>query len=318
MKKLTAMLLMICLLLTLASCGKKDEAETGVPARTFATETDMVTMTVTVQDGSFAMELLSKEPAFTGEAARREDGTYILERLEGVAGAVTLVPFRDGYYKVTAAEMVDSSLLASVLMKLNGEHSYSAHTYGKMQFSFMTEENRKILRMENSGTVMEIWNEGTAFTGYLGMGGTYNLRDRGETKLLDLEFSLLNSVSNALLRAPDAMNGSGSGTLTGDKLDITLFGDDISMSRMAENTYFGMLDGTEVILRLKADGVVELLMGGDSAIGDVRFTCVPGEKLEVITDEMVMFSFQVEGNTLTINSDQDTDGMLPLTLTEVK
>ena len=88
------------------------------------------------------------------------------------------------------------------------------------------------------------------------------------------------------------------------------------MSRMAENTYFGMLDGEEVILRLKEDGAAEMLSADDSE--DIRFTCVPGEKLEVITDEMVMFSFQVEGNTLTINSDQDTDGMLPLTLTEVK
>ena len=58
MKKLTAMLLMICLLLTLASCGKKDEAETGVPARTFASETDMAMMMVTVQGGGFTMENL--------------------------------------------------------------------------------------------------------------------------------------------------------------------------------------------------------------------------------------------------------------------
>ena len=304
MKKLTAMLLTICLLLTLASCGKKDEAETGVPARTFETETGVSTLMVTVKGGEFAMENMGKEPVFTGEATRRDDGTYILEPLRG-AGGVTLTPFRDGYYKVIAAEMVDSSLLASALIKLNGEHSFSAHNYMKMSISFMAEENRKILRLENQGMVMEVWNEGTAFTGYQVARGNYNLRDRGETKLLDL---------NVTWGGYDTTTGSG--MLTGDKLEITLDGEAVSMSRMAENTYFGMLDGEEVILRLKDDGAAEMLSADDSE--DVRFTCVPGEKLEVISDEMVMFSFQVEGDTLTINSDQESDGVLPLVLAEVK
>ena len=173
-------------------------------------------------------------------------------------------------------------------------------------YSFLTEGERKILRLENLGMVMEIWNEGTAFTGYQVARGTYNLRDRGETKLLDLNVSWGGYDTT-----------TGSGRLTGDKLEITLDGDAVSMSRMAENTYFGMLDGEEVILRLKADGVAELLMGGDSAIGDVRFACVPGEKLEVMISGITL-SFQAEGDRLVFDSDEDSDGMLPLTLTEVK
>ena len=47
MKKLTAILLMVCLLLTLASCGKKDEADAGVKARTFEGEMEWATIKAT-------------------------------------------------------------------------------------------------------------------------------------------------------------------------------------------------------------------------------------------------------------------------------
>ena len=302
MKKLTAILLMVCLLLTLASCGKKDEAETGVPARTFATETDVSTLMVTVQGGNFIMEQVRQEPSLAGEVTRLEDGTYILEGVEQ-AGPMTLTPFRNGYYKPTDAEGREDT--SNVLVRLDGGHSFSAHGYMTCTYSFLTEGERRILRMENLGMVMEVWNEGTAFTGYQVARGTYNLRDRGETKLLDLNVSWGGYDTTI-----------GSGMLMGDKLEITLDGEAVSMSRMAENTYFGMLDGEEVILRLKEDGMAEMLSADESE--DVRFTCVPGEKLEVISDEMVMFSFQVEGNTLTINSDQESNGVLPLVLTEVK
>lgn len=298
MKKLTAMLMLICLLLTLASCGKKENADAGVKARTFATETDMSTMTVTVQGGEFAMENMGKEPIVIGKVIRLENDAYRLEGMEFL-GEVTLHPFRDGFHRIAGEYPFGA------LVKLEGEDSYAAYGYSHLVLAYRTEGERKILRLENQGMVMEVWNEGAAFTGYQVARGNYNLRDRGEIKLLDLNVSWGGYDTT-----------TGSGMLTGDKLEITLDGEAVSMSRMAENTYFGMLDGEEVILRLKANGAAEMLSADDSE--DIRFTCVPGEKLEVIADDMVMMSFQVEDDKLTINSDQDTDGMLPLTLTEVK
>lgn len=299
MKKLTAMLLMICLLLTLASCGKKEDADAGVKARTFEGEMDWATIKATVQGGIFALEAMSKEPEVTGKATRLEDGTYLLEGLEDL-GEVTLHPFRDGFYRI------ETEYPLNALVKLEGEDAYAVYGYTNNALVYSTEGERKILRMEtkmgNQTIVGELWNEGTTLMGYEVACGTYNLRDRGETKLLDLNVSWGGYDTT-----------TGSGRLTGDKLEITLDGEAVSMSRMAENTYFGMLDGEEVILRLKTDGVAEMLVANDDIVNGC-FTCVPGEKLELIMDDEGQESWVVEGDTLTMTADDGES----LTLTEVK
>ena len=132
MKKLTAMLLTICLLLMMASCGKKDEADAGVKARTFEGEMDWATIKATVQGGIFALEAMSKEPEVTGKATRLEDGTYLLEGLEYL-GEVTLHPFRDGFYRIEAEYPLNA------LVKLEGEDAYAVYGYTNNALVYSTE-----------------------------------------------------------------------------------------------------------------------------------------------------------------------------------
>lgn len=306
MKKVLTWLLLACMLLTLASCGSDEETVDAaeVKARVFHGEVEGTEMWVTVKDNEFKMEAVNVGNPDSGTITVDDDGVYYLDVT--TLGSFRVTPWKGDYMKPTMVkddERYGDMMEKSMVIKISDDNRYTLYTYALQDFSYSTEGDRKIVTLSTAyGENAEMWAEGTMATGYLKLVGAYNLRDRGETKLIDLSFSL---------GGYDVTTGSG--TMTGDKLTLTLDGENVNMSKMGDNMYFGLFDGQETILRLKADGVAELLMAARTDTGSI--TCEPGKSLEMKMDDRVLYGFSIEGETLRIYGDGQDEAVI---LNEVK
>lgn len=295
MKKVMVWLLLACMLLTLASCGSDEESTETSEAkdRVFHGKVEGTEVWVTVRDGVFTLESVNMDnPRGSGSITIDGNGVYYLDTY--LIGGFRVTPWKDDYKKSTMVnenEQYGDIMEKERVLKISADNRYTMYDYSVQGFSYSTEGERKIVTLSTAyGETAEMWVEGTMATGYAKAVGTYNLRDRGETKLIDLSFSWGgNDVT------------TGSGTLTGDKLTLTMDGENVSMSRMSDNVYFGQFDGQETILRLKADGVAELLMADETDAGSI--TCEPGKSLEMKMDDRVLLGFSIEGETLRMYGD---------------
>lgn len=294
MKKVLTWLLLACMLLTLASCGSDEETVDAaeVKARVFHGEVEGTEMWVTVRDGAFVIEGVDAANPKSGTIFAGDDGVYYLDVT--TLGGFRVTPWKGDYMKSTMVkddEQYGDMMENGKVIKISDDNRYTLYNYALRGFSYSVEGDRKIVVLSTAtGDTAEMWVEGTMATGYAKAVGTYNLRDRGETKLIDLRFSWGGTDTT-----------TGSGTMNGDKLTLTLDGESVNMSKMGDSMYFGQFDGQETILRLKADGVAELLMADETDTGSI--TCEPGKSLEMKMGDRVVYGFSIEGETLRMYGD---------------
>lgn len=304
MKKLIAILLLACMLLTLASCGKKDE---GPAARTFTFENEAAKLTVIVDGSDFTVQATSKVMEGGGKVTRQANGTYFLEYCSERVGNVTLEAVGDGLYKITGAERDyedEVEILSSIRIKLNEDGTYSTCHYRELTYGYKNAGNNDIIRAELYGDIEEVWEENNRIIPYEGMKGTYTQRESGKTKNVDITF-----------------NGETiSGSLEGETLTLTDGYANVVFNLMGENTYVATLEDALLALRLKENGVAEWLEGDEYNVKDGSITCVPGEKLEIIFEGELVLSLVIEGDKLVMVGEaaSEFNDEERVTLTEVK
>lgn len=297
MKKLIAILLLACMLLTLASCGKKDEEPA---ARTFTGVMDGMNLTITVKGDTYDMQVMSQEPRTTGTYTRKDNGTYVLDELEQFGG-LSLTDCGDGFYKVTDSELEKdrlNSYTAEARIKLVDGSTYEAYMFQQLTMTYQVAGEKKIVRqeMENGGDVAEIWCEGTNMSMYAAGVGSYTTQDNGDTKQVSIDFEY------------DTITA----TLAGDKLTVSDGGEAFVLTRTNDDTYMAVVDGEEAILRLKANGVAEILEEVESyTTGSITYEA--GKTLEVVGDDEVLMSIKIDGDKMVYGGYGDS-----YTLTEVK
>lgn len=341
LKKLLAWLLMVGMVLTLASCGKKEESG-GKPAdapksRLFkgeaeeANETTSYWCTVTGDRYELESVRLTQDDELRSYT-RNEDGFYVLDdfwqidymlveqydletntfswvKTEATPITVKLEKNHTGYYVVTGGATLDDYTKGmSYAIELRDDGTYVAHDYRSMALEYRRESKREILHGESpTGSVFEAWIEGETITSYNCVSGTYSVKDRGTAELLSFA-AAPNAVRYAnMLDSMEAM-------LADDTLTLEANGETLSMSRMDDKRYFCMADGEELIIELREDGTFTVLVGA----GEVPYTedlvvCEPGKSLRAMSD--IGIAFEIEGDRLTISGDGMGETII---LTEVK
>ena len=297
MKKLIAILLLACLLLTLASCSKKDK-EPAV--RTFTGTMEDMNLTIIATGNPYDMQVMSKEAQATGAYTRKDNGTYVLDELEQFGG-LTLTDCGNGFYKVTDSELEKDRLsryTAEARIKLVDGSTYEAYMFQQIIMTYQTVGERKIVRQEagDSDFAAEVWCEGANMSVYDVAMGSYTTQTNGDTKQVSIE------IGYDTLAA----------TLVGDKLTVSDGDEEFVLTRINDDTYMAVVDGEGAILRLKANGVAEILEEEESyTTGSINYEA--GKTLEIVGDDGVIVSVKIDGDTLVYGNSSAS-----YTLTEVK
>lgn len=330
LKRPLAWLLLVCMVLTLAACGKREEekAQKTASSRLFTGEMEFeegnrMKYWCTVTGDRYELEGVrltqdDKPRSYT----RNEDGFYVLddfwqirymqvEQYDPETGTsswvepkaepitVKLEKNHTGYYMVTAgATQDDYTKGMSYAIELRDDGTYAFHNHMSMALEYRRESKRDILRVESSGlsvSANEAWIEGETITAYRCLSGTYSVKDRGTAKLLSFK-AAPNAVHYAeLLDSMEAM-------LEKDTLTLKVDGETLTMSRMDDKRYFCMMDEGEMIIELYEDGAFTMLFGGEEVpYTEDMVVCEPGKSLRAMVDGGI--AFEIEGDKLTISED---------------
>lgn len=297
MKKLIAMLLLACMLLTLASCGKKDESE---KTRSFmgTSEGSDITYFATVQGNHFTLGGWRNETMATLSYTKNENGTYALEEVVEEYGVATLSPCGDGFYRITDFEIdgPDSyENMMRIVIKLDDKDTFTAYEAYIIDFTCEMAGDRAIIRtVDDWGNTVEIWGDSNTVKTFEVEQAAYT----GDTKNFKIH----------------ADGETVDGSVNGDELTFSAENFSITMNRLYGDTFGVTQYGEEAIMRLNADHSVELLAEDERESGSITY--VPGEKLELVMDGETVLSAIIDGKQLTMINEELAEG--PVTLTEVK
>ena len=305
LKKILAWVLLVCMVLTLAACGKKEDEEKNAEAgkagskktqqnqRTFAGvvahEGYYVVKTL---DNGFELQCVDNPDApFIGKYTKNANGTYALEEIAEVYGSVTLTHFAGDLYWMTAfekkqGEFAEEMMSSSNFVRLMDDSTFALYAVEGDKYIYAEEDGMKIFRMEFPFQSAEVWQEGNTLSTYYGKTGTYTSVKRGATQLLSL------TLYGATIPA----------TLEGDTLTIDLGeiedGAKLVMTRMSGTKFFCLEDGEEIIVDLCPDGTMTVLESMNERIaGNITFEA--GKKLEVVSNEYgVLKGIVVDGDVV--------------------
>lgn len=305
LKKILAWVLLVCMVLTLASCGKKEDeeknAEAGKAGSKKTQQNQRVFAGVMGRYGYYIVKTLDNgfelqcvddpDDPFIGKYTKNANGTYALEEIAEVYGSVTLTHFAGDLYWMTACEknqgeFAEEMMSSSNFVRLMDDSTFALYEAEGGKCIYAEEDGKKIFRLDSPFEAEEIWQEGNTLSAYFGEPGTYTSVKRGTMQLLSL------TVDGDTIPA----------TLEGDTLTIDNDGDRFVMTRMSATKFFCIDDGEELIVDLRPDGTMTVLWGEDERItGNITFEV--GKKLEVVSNEYgVVMSIAVDGNVLRLMS----------------
>ena len=282
MRRIKALLLLAGLLLTMTACSRE------VQPRYFDHVNDAGFHTYAcVRGNSFSVGYFDESEAFEGSCTLQEDGSYMLDFF---TIPVKLRPYFGDFFVIEFPDAPDMTewLAQKSLLTLHDDGTFTIYNQEMLTYTVTETRGKTIVRVHMADYDSEYWVEGATVTDYDVARGTYAIRERGATRMVDLIFG-----DNTL-----------SATLTGDTLTVTFEWGPVRMEKIGENEFFALTDGKETIMRLLGDGTAEYLAAQGRTTGHA--TVVPGDRMECVAGEMRVI-MDVEGDkiVLTINDNDD-------------